>query len=101
MWMGIGTMLGFVIIDRYIQVSDEDCIAASRRLAKEEGLFCGFSSGANAAAGTFVRKLFTFSALKLLARPEFKGKTIVICLCDSGKTHNLSVEYCRIEVSLH
>ena len=60
-------------IDGFVQVSDEEAIHTARRLAKEEGIFGGFSSGANAAA-----------ALKLLDKPENKGKTIVILCCDSG-----------------
>ena len=60
-------------IDGFVQVSDEDAMRAARRLAQEEGIFGGFSSGANAAA-----------ALKLLDKPENKGKTIVILCCDSG-----------------
>lgn len=59
-------------IDGYIQVSDEQAIRIARRLAKEEGIFSGFSSGANVAA-----------ALKLLTG-EFKGKTAVALICDSG-----------------
>ncbi|MFX0114155.1 MAG: PLP-dependent cysteine synthase family protein [Candidatus Hodarchaeota archaeon] len=59
-------------IDGYIQISDEEAIRMARRLAREEGIFAGFSSGANVAA-----------ALELL-KGELKGKTIVCLLCDSG-----------------
>ena len=59
-------------IDGYIQVSNEEAIEITRRLAREEGLFSGFSSGANVAA-----------ALKLL-KGDLKGKTIACLLCDSG-----------------
>jgi len=59
-------------IDGYLQISDEDAVAVTRRLAREEGIFAGFSSGANVAA-----------ALKLLDR-SFKGKTIAVIMCDSG-----------------
>ncbi len=59
-------------IDGYLKVSDEEAIGASRRLAREEGIFAGFSSGANLAA-----------ALQLL-RGSIKGKTVVITICDSG-----------------
>jgi cysteine synthase A len=58
--------------DGYIQISNEEAIEVSRRLAKEEALFTGFSSGANVAA-----------ALKLL-EGTLKGKTIVCLLPDSG-----------------
>lgn len=59
-------------IDGYVQVSDEQAIAWARRLAREEGIFAGFSSGANVAA-----------AMQLLRGP-CKGKTIVVTICDSG-----------------
>jgi cysteine synthase A len=59
-------------VDGYIQVTDEEAIAAARRLARTEGLFCGFSSGANVAA-----------ALQLLAGP-CRGQTVVTLLNDSG-----------------
>ena len=59
-------------VNGYIQVSDEDAIRVSRRLAKEEGIFAGYSSGANVAA-----------ALQLLEN-KFKGRTIVVLLSDSG-----------------
>ena len=59
-------------IDGYLQVTDSGAIQVARRLACEEGVFAGFSSGANVAA-----------ALRLL-ETSFKGKTIVVLLCDSG-----------------
>jgi cysteine synthase A len=60
------------LIDGYLQVSDEEAIEATRALARYEGIFCGFSGGANLAA-----------AVKLLQTTE-KGGTVVILLCDSG-----------------
>jgi len=59
-------------IDGYVQVSDKEAVAAARRLAREEGIFAGFSSGANLAA-----------ALKLL-RSAWRGKTVGILINDSG-----------------
>ena len=59
-------------IDGYLQVSDEKAVQAARRLAREEGIFSGFSSGANVAA-----------ALQLL-QGEQRGKTIAVIICDSG-----------------
>lgn len=59
-------------IDGYLQVTDDEAIGCTRRLAREEGIFAGFSSGANLAA-----------ALQLLAGP-CKGRTIAIIMCDSG-----------------
>lgn len=59
-------------IDGYLQVTDSEAIQVARRLAREEGVFAGFSSGANVAV-----------ALRLL-ETSFIGKTIVVLLCDSG-----------------
>jgi cysteine synthase A len=55
-------------VDGHMRVSDEEAIAAARRLAREEGIFAGFSSGANIAA-----------ALKLA-----RGRTVVTLINDSG-----------------
>jgi cysteine synthase A len=60
------------LIDGYLQVTDEEAIEVTRRLAKEEGIFAGFSSGTNVAA-----------AMQLL-RTTSRGKTIAVLLCDSG-----------------
>jgi cysteine synthase len=59
-------------VDGYLQVTDAQAIATTRRLAREEGLFAGFSSGANVAA-----------ALQLLTT-TLPGRTIAVILCDSG-----------------
>ena len=65
-------MLNTGHIDGYLQISDDRAIEMARRLAKEEGIFAGFSSGANVA-----------TALELL-ETSFKGKTAVVLICDSG-----------------
>jgi cysteine synthase A len=59
-------------IDGYLQVTDEDAMDYARRLAREEGIFAGFSSGANVAA-----------AMQLL-KDGHQGKTIAVLLPDSG-----------------
>jgi cysteine synthase A len=59
-------------IDGYLKVTDEQAIAMARRLAREEGIFAGFSSGANVAA-----------AMELLLT-KFQGQTAVVLICDSG-----------------
>jgi len=61
-----------VPVDGYLQVSGEEARDAARLLARTEGIFGGFSSGANVAA-----------ALQLLAG-ELAGKTITVVICDSG-----------------
>lgn len=60
------------LITDYLTVTDEEAIEACRRLAREEGIFAGFSSGANVAA-----------ALQLLKERE-KGARIVLTINDSG-----------------
>jgi cysteine synthase A len=59
-------------VDGYLTVSDSEAVRWTRRLAKEEGIFAGFSSGANLAA-----------AVQLL-RGDLRGKTVVVLMCDSG-----------------
>jgi cysteine synthase A len=59
-------------IDGYLKVSDEEAILAARRLAREEGIFAGFSSGANVAA-----------ALHLLLTTH-EDKTVAVLINDSG-----------------
>jgi cysteine synthase A len=59
-------------IDGFLTVTDDEAIETARRLAREEGLFAGFSAGANVAA-----------ELKLL-RTTHQGQTIAVLLCDSG-----------------
>ncbi len=78
---GIGA--GFVpenlhlkIVDEVIQITDDEAFAYARRLAKEEGIFGGISSGGNLAA-----------ALKVAARPENKGKIIVTIMCSFGERY--------------
>jgi cysteine synthase A len=60
------------LVDGYLQVSDEEVINTARRLAKTEGIFSGFSSGANVAAA------------KQLLNSNLKGSTIAVILNDSG-----------------
>ena len=59
-------------VDGYLQVSDVTAVEMARRLAREEGIFAGFSSGANVAA-----------ALHLL-KTECRGGTVAVLMCDSG-----------------
>jgi len=82
---GIGA--GFVpavlrtdLIDEVLPVTDAEAFDTARRLAREEGIFAGVSSGAATAA-----------ALKVAARPESRGKLIVVILPDLGERY-LSTE---------
>jgi len=78
---GIGA--GFVpeildtdVIDQIIQVSEQDALVTARRLAKEEGLLVGISSGAAA-----------YAALSLSRLEENRGKVIVVVLPDTGERY--------------
>ena len=86
---GIGA--GFVpdvlntkIIDEIIQVTNDDAFETARRLAKEEGLLCGISSGAAA-----------WVALEVSNREENRGKLIVVVLPDTGERY-LSTPLSRV-----
>lgn len=68
------------ILDEVIKVSNENAIETSRRLAKEEGILCGISSGAA-----------MYGALEVSKRPENKGKIIVVILPDYGERYLSSV----------
>jgi cysteine synthase A len=64
------------IYDEILTISDEEAILMSKRLAKEEGLLVGISSGAN-----------VVGAMKLASRKENDKKNIVTILCDTGERY--------------
>ncbi len=64
------------IIDEIFKVKNDEALTTSRRLAKEEGILVGISCGAAAFAG-----------LQIAARPENRGKQIVIVLPDTGERY--------------
>jgi cysteine synthase A len=78
---GIGA--GFVpanldrtIYDEIVTVTSDDAIATARRLAREEAIFAGISSGS-----------ITWAALQVAARPENRGRLIVSIVCDFGERY--------------
>jgi cysteine synthase len=64
------------IYDEVVRVTNEDAIATARRLAREEVVFAGISSGS-----------ITWAALQVAARPESDGKLIVSIICDFGERY--------------
>jgi len=73
-------VLDLSLVDAVEQVSNEDAVLYARRLAKEEGIISGISSGAAVAA-----------AARLAQKPENAGKTIVVVLPDSGERYLSSI----------
>ena len=78
---GIGA--GFVpgiydehVVDEVIRVTNDDAIAATKRLARTEGMLAGISSGAN-----------LWAARQVAARPESQAKRIVTFICDTGERY--------------
>ncbi len=69
-------ILDMKLVDEVMQITDEEALEMAPRVAREEGILCGISCGAAMAA-----------ALKVAARPENAGKTIVVILPDSGERY--------------
>jgi cysteine synthase A len=69
-------VLNRAVIDEIVRVTNEDAIETARALALSEGILAGISSGAA-----------VWAALKIAARSESRGKTIVVILPDSGERY--------------
>jgi len=72
----IPKILNTDIIDQIITVTNEDAFTTARSLAKQEGILCGISSGANC-----------WAALQVASRQENIGKNIVFMVCDTGERY--------------
>ena len=77
------------VVDEVLTVENDDAIRSGRRLAQEDGLLVGISSGAAA-----------YAALQLALRPENKGKRIVALLPDTGERYLSTVLYAFEEYPL-
>jgi cysteine synthase A len=78
----IPDILDLSVVDRVETVSNEESIEMARRLGREEGILSGISCGAATAV-----------AVRLAREPEFRGKTIVVILPDSGERYLSTVLY--------
>jgi len=78
-------VLDLSVIDEVIRVTNEEAVATARKVAEQEGILCGISSGAA-----------VFAALQLAARPENKGKLIVTVLPSTGERYLSTVLFADI-----
>ena len=72
----IPNVLNLEVVDEVVQVKDEDAFETARRMAREEGLLCGISSGAA-----------VWAAVQVALRPDNAGKIIVVVLPDLGERY--------------
>jgi cysteine synthase A len=72
----IPSLLDTQIYDEVVRVTNDDAIVTARRLAREEAIFAGISTGS-----------ITWAALQVAARPENEGKLIVSITCDFGERY--------------
>jgi len=72
----IPKILNTSVYDEVIQVSVEDAFSTARKLAREEGMLVGISSGAN-----------VWASMQVAARPQNAGKLIVTIACDNGERY--------------
>jgi len=81
----IPDVLNTKVYDQVIQVTDDDAMETARRMAKEEGLLVGISSGAA-----------TWAALQVSKQPEFAGKTIVVIIPSFGERYLSTALYANL-----
>jgi cysteine synthase len=82
----IPDVLDTKIYDEVVRVTNDDAIATTRRLVREEAIFAGISSGS-----------ITWAAMQLASRPENKGKLIVSIVCDFGERYLSNPVYAEFD----
>jgi len=83
----IPAILNTKIYDEIIRVKNDDAMTIARRMAVEEGLLVGISSGAA-----------TWAAMQVAARPENKGKLVVVIIPSFGERYLSTPLYAHLEV---
>jgi cysteine synthase A len=79
-------VLDMNLIDEVVTITNDEAVEMTRRVVREEGFLIGISAGANVAA-----------AMKVAARAENKGKTIVTIICDTGERYLSTPAYLEID----
>jgi cysteine synthase A len=83
----IPKILNTAIYDEIVRVKNDDALGIARRMAVEEGLLVGISSGAA-----------TWAAMQVAARPQNKGKLVVVVIPSFGERYLSTVLYSHLEV---
>jgi cysteine synthase len=73
------------VYDEVVRVTNDDAIATARRLAREEAIFAGISSGS-----------ITWAAIQVASRPENAGKLVVSIICDFGERYLSNPVYAEL-----
>lgn len=81
----VPSILDTKIYDEVVRVTNDDAITMARRLAREEAIFAGISSGS-----------ITWAALHVAARPENEGKLVVSVVCDFGERYLSNPVYAEL-----
>ncbi|MEW5923913.1 MAG: cysteine synthase A [Candidatus Zixiibacteriota bacterium] len=79
-------VLDLDVVDEIMTIENDDAFSATRRLAREEGILCGISAGANVAA-----------AVKIASKAENKNKLIVTIICDTGERYLSTPVFSELE----
>jgi cysteine synthase len=72
----VPSILDLSVIDEVLTISNDDALSTGRKIALNEGIFAGISTGAN-----------VWAAMKVAKRPENKGKLIVTVACSTGERY--------------